>query len=53
MNGATKCVNITILEDNALEGNQTFTIALTTIDSGIIIGRAATTIIIMDNDGQT
>lgn len=44
------CVNITVLNDNALEGNETFGVNLTAMDSNVIIGTAATAITIIDND---
>jgi hypothetical protein len=51
MYGATRCVNITILEDGALEGDQTFTVMLTTSDPNVVIGINMTVVTIMDNDG--
>ena len=45
------CVNISIMDDNALEGNQTLTLALTTFDPSLIVGRNTTVITIVDNDG--
>lgn len=52
MNGATRCVDTIILDDNALEGNQNFTLTLTTVDSSVILGTAVTAIKIVDNDSQ-
>ena len=49
---ATRCVDITILDDNALEENENFILTLTTVDSSIILGTAETAIRIMDNDSQ-
>ena len=51
-NGAAKCINILIIDDNVLEGNQTFVVTLTTLDSNVILENTVTTITIMDNDGQ-
>ena len=48
--GATKCVNITINDDEVLEGNQTFFLTLTATDSSVIIGTSATVITIIDID---
>ena len=50
-NNATQCVNISIVDDDALEGNQTFLLSLTTSDSRVIVGTNLTTITIKDNDG--
>ena len=48
---ATRCVDITIIDDDALEGNQTFTVTLTTSDLSVVILSDETTVLIMDNDG--
>ncbi len=45
------CVDINILEDDALEGNQTFVATLTTLDLDAILGNIETTTTITDNDG--
>jgi hypothetical protein len=50
--GAARCVNIPILDDDALEGEQTFTLTLTTSDPDVMIGNDATTITIIDNEGR-
>ena len=51
-NGATRCVDISIIDDSALELQQAFEVILTTEDSQVILGSVvATTITIMDNDG--
>lgn len=50
INGATRCANISILDDNALEVNENFTLTLSTEDSNIKIGTSVTTITIIDND---
>ncbi len=47
----TKCVDISILDDDALEENQTFNMTLTTSDPDVMLGTDLTTIAIMDNDG--
>ena len=51
-NGATKCVAVTILDDIALEGNQNFTLALTTADLNVLIETSALTISIVDEDSK-
>lgn len=50
-NGTTRCEDIIILDDNALEGNQTITVTLTTSDPDVVIGNHVITITITDNDG--
>ena len=47
---ATRCVGITVIDDSALEGDQTFTVTLTTSDPGVILGTNIATITIIDND---
>ena len=49
---ATRCLNITIVDDDALEGDQTFISSLTTADPDVILGTTQTDITITDNDGQ-
>jgi hypothetical protein len=49
--GATRCVDIPILNDGTLEGEQTFTLTLTTSDPEVMLGNNVTTIIIIDNEG--
>ncbi len=48
---AIRCINIFVLEDDALEGNQTVIVMLTTPDSDVTLGTGMTSIIITDNDG--
>ncbi len=50
--GSIRCVDISILDDNALEGDQTFTVTLSTSDPDVMLGNDVTTITIIDNDGQ-
>ena len=47
------CIEIGIIEDEALEGNQTFVVILDSSDSGVLLGNSITTVIILDNDGIT
>jgi hypothetical protein len=49
-NGAMQCVSVTITDDSAVEGDETFTVSLTT-SSPVALGNAMTTITIMDTDG--
>ena len=44
------CVNISITDDAALEGNQTFTVTLTTSDPDVLLGNNVTVVTIEDND---
>ena len=50
-NSTPECVNINITDDAALEGNQTFTVTLTTSDPDVLLGNDMTVITIEDNDG--
>lgn len=50
--GATRCVNIAIIDDELLEGNQTFTVTLTSLDSDVVLRDNMTTITITDNESQ-
>ena len=47
---ATRCVNVTILDDAALEGDHTFTVTLSTSDPDVVLGNNVTVITIEDND---
>jgi hypothetical protein len=49
-NGAMQCVSVTITDDSAVEGDETFTVTLTT-SSPVALGNAMTAITIMDTDG--
>ena len=51
-NGTTKCVDIFVRDDETLEGNQTFTVAIATSDSNVMLGTDVTVISIVDNDGN-
>ena len=46
-----ECVNVNIIDDGALEIDETFTVILTTSDSAVTLDTDVTTIIITDNDG--
>ena len=46
--GDTICVNITIIDDNILEGEQIFTLTLSTADKNVILGEAEAVISIID-----
>ena len=49
--GATRCVDITIIDDDSLEGDQTFTVTLSTSDPNVVIVTSRINITIIDNDG--
>jgi hypothetical protein len=51
-NGSTRCVGISILDDDVLEGEQTFVLTLTTSDPDVMIRNNVTTITIIDNEGR-
>jgi len=44
------CVNVSILDDSLLEGNETFDLVLRKSDDNVILLPARSTIIIIDND---
>ena len=47
----SRCVDISVVDDNALEGDQTFTVTLSTPDPAVMLGNNIISIIIIDNDG--
>ena len=51
IDNATKCVDITIIDDGAFEGDQTFTVALATADPDVMLKNNMTAITITDNYG--
>ena len=50
-NNSMRCSVISIIDDDALEGNQTFRVTLSTLDPNVMLGNSITTVTIMDNDG--
>ena len=48
----SECANISITDDTALEGDQTFTVMLTTSDPDVAVRNSMTTITIEDNDSK-
>jgi hypothetical protein len=50
--GDTRCMDIPIVDDGALEGNETFTLTLTTSDPDVMLGNDVTTITIIDDEGR-
>jgi len=49
MDGDMKCVDITILDDDALEGDQIFTVTLTTSDPAVLLVNDELTVTIRDD----
>ena len=49
--GETSCTNITIIDDNAVEGVENFNVKLSSDFPGVIVSRALGMIEITDNDG--
>ena len=49
---ATRCVDIAIIDDDALEGNQTFIVVLNTSDPDVIFLNNETAITIRDDDSE-
>ena len=47
-NGDTRCVNITIIDDNILEEEKIFTLILNTDDQSVILGEPEAVITIVD-----
>lgn len=50
-NTTSQCIEIYIVDDEALEGNQTFIVFLNSSDSGVLLDNSVTTVTILDNDG--
>ncbi len=51
-NNDARCENVSLLQDNALEGDQIFTVILTTSDPDVMIQTNMTSVTILDNDGN-
>ena len=50
--GATKCANISIIDDDVFEGNQYFSLQLATRNPHVMVGTAVTRVTITDYDGK-
>ncbi len=50
--GITECLNINILDDDALEADQTFSVTLTEQDDDVDVGNIMMTVTITDNDSK-
>lgn len=51
-NGDTQCIDIMIVDDSAVEGNETFSVVLTTFEPSVLLGIDRTEVTITDNDGE-
>ena len=51
IDGDMECMNVAIIDDGALELDETFTVTLTTSDSSVTLNDNFTTVTITDNDG--
>ena len=49
--GAMECMNITIMDDDAFELNETFTVTLTVNTAGVMVGNTITEVTITDDEG--
>ena len=47
-----QCVSITLLDDDYLEENETFSVSASTADSAVDIVSGTTVVTIVDNDGK-
>ena len=47
-----QCINISIVDDTALERDEVFSVILTTIDLSVILSPNISTALIIDNDGM-
>ena len=48
--GAVQCINISIIDDDTFEGNETFDVILTLSDANVRLGNDLSTITITDDD---
>ncbi len=48
--GYRQCIDIMIIDDSAVEGNETFSVILTTSEPNVLIETNSTEITIADND---
>jgi hypothetical protein len=46
------CINVTIVEDAVLEGDQSFTLSLSTVDP-VLFGTDQASVVIIDNDSES
>ncbi len=48
----TECMNVTIMDDDALEADETFSVTLTTSDDDVNVVNSMTTVTITDIDSK-
>ncbi len=48
----TECMNVTIMDDDALEAEETFSVTLTEQDDDVDVENNMTKVTITDNDGK-
>ena len=48
----TLCINVTIIDDLRVEGEEIFNVILHTVDQAVVFRTDSTTIVIMDNEGN-
>ena len=48
--GATKCVEVVLVDDSTFEGNESFTVTLTTANINVLLRTAVTTISLLDDE---
>ncbi len=46
------CLSIDIIDDRALESNETLSLLLSSNDSRVLVNNSITSIVIVDNDGK-
>ena len=51
MDGDMSCIGFSIINDTTLEGNETFTVTLTTANSIVVLGNTEAVITITDSSG--
>ncbi len=49
----SECINITIIDDEIVEGSQFFSLIMISQDIGVIFGNNITIVSISDNDSKT
>ena len=50
-NGTEQLIDVSIIDDNLVEGDEVFTVAIAESEDGVILGNDQRVIIIRDNDG--
>ena len=52
MSSRTVCTNISIVEDEVVEDDETFAVLINSSDSSVMIGRNSAVVTILDNDSK-